>query len=114
MNEIGLEVFDKRNESPVGHPGMAVPANADAGELMRCPEVGWADRPVSGDIERVGDVQIDVSPRQLLPERLLGREAVTEHEEHPHAAVTDAGEHRLFTTKHEPVGRIFWIADVAL
>jgi hypothetical protein len=111
MNEIGLEVFDKRDESPVGHPSVAVPADADTGYLMDCPEVGWADRPTSGDVERVSDVQVDVSPRHLLPERLLGREAVAEHEEHPHGAVTDAGEHRLVTTKNEPVGRIFWIAD---
>ena len=56
MNEIGLEVFDKRDESPVGHPGKAIPADADTGELMHCPEVRWADRPASGDIERVSDV----------------------------------------------------------
>jgi hypothetical protein len=56
MNEIGLEVFDERAQSPVGHPGVAVPADADTGELMYCPEVGWADRPASGDIERVGHV----------------------------------------------------------
>jgi hypothetical protein len=112
MNEIGLEVFDKRNEPPVGHPGLAVPADADTGELMRCPEVGWADLSTSGDIERVSDVQIDASPRHLLPERLLGREAVTEHEEHPHGAATDAGEPGLVITKNEPVARIFWNADV--
>ena len=59
-------------------------------------------------------MQVDVSPRHLLPEGLLGREAIAEYEEHSHGAVTDAGEHRSFTTKNEPVGRIFWIADVAL
>jgi len=79
---------------------------------MSCPEVGWADRSTSGDIERVRDMQVDVSPRHLLPEGLLRREAIAEYEEHSHGAATDAGEHRLFTTKNEPVGRIFWIADV--
>src|ERR1035441_6820021 len=112
MNEIGLDCFNERAESPVAHPGEAVPADADTGELMCCPEVGWADRPTSGDIERVGPVQVDVSPRHLLPERLLAGEAVVEHEEHLHGAATDAGERGLITTKNEPVGRIFWMADV--
>jgi hypothetical protein len=98
MNKIGLEVFDERAESPVGHPGLAVPADADTGELMCGPEVRWADRRISGDIERVGDVQVDVSPRHLLPERLLARQAVAEHEEHPHGAATDAGKRGLVTT----------------
>jgi hypothetical protein len=112
MNEIGSEVLDERAESPVAHPGEVVPTDADTGELMCCSEIGWADRSISGDIERVGHVQVDVSPRHLLPERLLAREAVAEHEEHPHGVATDAGKRGLVTTKNEPVGRIFWIADV--
>src|SRR5664280_1240369 len=84
MNEVGLEVFDERAESPVAHPGEAVPADADTSELMSCPEVRWADRPTSGDIERVGHVQVEISPRHLFPEGLLGREAVTEDKEYPH------------------------------
>jgi hypothetical protein len=107
MNEIGLELLDKRDESSVGHPGEAIPADADTSELMRCPEIGCADRPVLGDIERVSDVQVDSSPRHLLPERLLGWKAVTEHEEYPHDVATVAGERGLVTTRNDPVGRIF-------
>jgi hypothetical protein len=62
VDDIGLEIFYKRNEAPVRHPGVAVPADADAGELMRCPEVRCPDRPASRDVECVSDVQIDVSP----------------------------------------------------
>ena len=112
MNEIGLEVFDKRDESPVGHPGEAIPADADTGELMQYPEVRCADGPASGDIERVSDVQVDVSPRHLLPERLLGREAVTEHEEHSHDAANNVDERGLVATQYESVGRIFWNTDM--
>jgi hypothetical protein len=79
---------------------------------MSCPEVGWADRSTSGNIERVSDVQVDVSPRHVLPEGLLGREAIAEYEEHSHGAATDTGKHRLFTTENAPIGRMFRIADV--
>jgi hypothetical protein len=79
---------------------------------MSCPEVRWADRLTPGDIERIGHVQVDVSPRHLLPERLLGRAAVFEHEEHPHGATTAAGKRRVVTTKSEPVGRTFWISAI--
>jgi hypothetical protein len=112
VNEIGSEILDERAESPVAHPGEAVPTDAETGEFMSCSEIGWADLSTSGDIERVSHVQVDVSPRHLLPERLLAWQAVAEHEEHPHGAETDSGERGLVTTRNEPVGRIFWIADV--
>jgi hypothetical protein len=75
------------------------------------PELGWTDVPVSGDIERVGHVQVGVSPRDLLPERLERREEVSQHEQNLHRALAVAGEGGLVTTKKEPVGRIFCMAD---
>lgn len=67
MNEVGLEVFDERAESPVAHPRLPVSAGADTGELVSYPEVRWAGTLTRGDIDRVGHVHVDALSRRFLP-----------------------------------------------
>jgi hypothetical protein len=51
---------------------------------MSCPKGRWTDPAVSGYVEREGNVDVDISPRNVLPEGLLGWTTVRKHKEHSH------------------------------
>ena len=82
MNNIGVNVLDQPAKSSVNHPGIAVTAYTYPREFMCCPKGRSTDRPVSRDIEREGNVEVDISQRCLLPESLLSWTTVRQDEKH--------------------------------